>query len=386
MRTLTTTAAVHQPPPRESRTRPLRICFLIDELAVAGTETQMLALIRELDRAQFQPYLVLLRGESAASRALEPDCCPVLRLGVGSLTKPATLLQVRRLVRFFRREQIDVVQTYFPDSTYVGIPAAWLAGVKHRLRTRNNIGHWLTPLHRFLGRTLNCLTTATLANCHAARTALLAAERPRPESVIVLENGVDLHRFLSVTPPQEWSPSGPVRIGAVANLRPVKGLDVLVRAFLRLAPRFPGLTLHLGGEGEQRHDLEALVGEAGLTHRLKLPGQITDVPAFLGSLDIAVLPSRAEGMSNALLEYMAAARPIVATAVGATPELIEDGRQGLLVPPGDERVLAGAIADLLDNPASAVELAESARRRVRERYSRAAMIRRFESFYQTLRS
>ena len=78
------------------------------------------------------------------------------------------------------RERIDVVQAYFPDSSYFGIPAAWLAGVAHRLRTRNNVGHWLTPLHRRLGRMLNVFTTQTLANCEAARQALLAAEQPRP--------------------------------------------------------------------------------------------------------------------------------------------------------------------------------------------------------------
>jgi len=102
---------------------------LIDELAAAGTETQLLALVRRLDRRRVQPSLCLLRGDSAASRALEPADCPVLRLGVGSLRSPATLVRAWRLARFLRRERIDVLQVYFPDSTYFGVPVAWLAGV-----------------------------------------------------------------------------------------------------------------------------------------------------------------------------------------------------------------------------------------------------------------
>src|SRR5262249_17153868 len=158
--------------------------------------------IRHLDRRRVQPYLALLRGGGPRSRALEPDCCPVLRLGVGSLLRPGTVMKALRFIRFLRRERIDVVQTYFPDSSYLGVPAAWPAGVRPRVRTPNNVGHWVPPAHRLLGRALNVLTTASVANCAAARRSLLADEGPRPESVLVLENGVDLERFLALDLPE----------------------------------------------------------------------------------------------------------------------------------------------------------------------------------------
>src|SRR4051794_10638623 len=104
------TTALREPVVRSRGTAgrpPVRVCFLIDELATAGTETQLLALIRGLDRGRVRPYLCLLRGESAASGALEPDCCPVLRLGVGRLRSPATLLNAWHFARFLRRERID---------------------------------------------------------------------------------------------------------------------------------------------------------------------------------------------------------------------------------------------------------------------------------------
>ena len=175
----------------EAAPAPVRVCFLIDELATAGTETQLLALIRRLDRARVQPYLCVLRGAGQVSRSLEPDDCPVWRLGVGSLCRPATLIQAIRFSRFLRRERIDVVQAYFPDSSYFGLPTAWLAGVPHRLRTRNNLGHWLTPLHRRLGRLLHYVTTGTVVNCGAAKDALIAAEGTHAKTVTILENGVD---------------------------------------------------------------------------------------------------------------------------------------------------------------------------------------------------
>ncbi|MFO0881182.1 MAG: glycosyltransferase [Gemmataceae bacterium] len=359
---------------------PVRVCFLIDELATAGTETQLLALIRHLDRSRVTPYLVLLRGEQPASRALEPDSCPVLRLGVGSLRHPATVFRAWRFVQFLWRERIDVVQAYFPDSSYFGVPVSWLAGVRYRIRTRNNIGHWMTPLHRRLGRALNRLTTRTIANCAAARDALVRDEQTPNERVVVMENGVDLDRFLAIPPLRETGST----VGAVANLRPVKGLDVLVEAARMLRDSHPQATFQVAGEGEARPALEQQIQAADLGGRFRLPGAQRDVPGFLGQLDVAVLSSRAEGMSNAVLEYMAAGRPIVATATGATPDLLRDGVDGLLVPPGDAAALAGAIGRLLTDRDLARRLGDSARARVAARFSRAAMVQRFEQFYLDL--
>jgi hypothetical protein len=148
---------------------------LIDRLTTAGTETQLLALIQRLDRRRVQPYLCLLHGESDESRALEPEDCPVLRLDVASLRHPGTLVRAWRFARFLQRERIDVLQAYFPDSTYFGVPAAWLAGVPRIVRTRNNLGYWMTPWHRRLGRLCNRVADVLVVNCEAA----LSMERIR---------------------------------------------------------------------------------------------------------------------------------------------------------------------------------------------------------------
>ena len=361
--------------------RAIRVCFLIDRLTRGGTETQVLALIRALDRRRVEPALVLLDGADAESQSLEPTDCPVLRLGLKSLHKPATFTAAAKVTRFWRDHGTDVVQVYFLDSAYLGVPLARLAGVRRVVRVRNNLGHWLTPKHRWLGRVVGRLADVTLTNCEPARQALLSAEGGPAGKVVVLENGVDLDDFTALPP----AANGPVpRIGVVANLRPVKGVDVFIRAADRLAAEFPVATFHIAGQGEQQAELERLIADLRLTSRVVLHGAVSDVSAFLATLDVAVLPSHAEGMSNAVLEYMAAGRPIVATDVGANGHLLGGGEFGVLVPPGDPAALAAGIGRLLTNPNGAAKLAAAARRHVQDRYSRDAMRRRFEDFYERL--
>jgi glycosyltransferase involved in cell wall biosynthesis len=357
---------------------------MIDELSVAGTETQLLALIRHLNRNAVLPFLCLLNGKSASSRALEPRNCPVSRLGIRSLHHPSTFFKMLQLARFLRQQRIDVMQVYFPDSTYVGVAAARLAGVPHSVRVRNNLNHAISPAHRILNRFYNRLATRTAANCESCRTTVVTKEYVPPASVQVLENGVDLDRFLDVPTYRGPNAGTARRIGVVANLRPVKGLEVFVRAAALIAARHANVHFEVAGEGDLQAALEEQAGVAGLAEQFHLHGSIRDIPAFLARLDMAVLSSLSEGMSNAVLEYMAAGRPIVATAVGATPRLLQDGVHGLVVPPNDPHALAAAMNRLLCDLPLASRLASAARRRAREEFSREAMVRRFEVFYQRL--
>lgn len=357
------------------RPRPVRVAFVIDRLSRAGTESQLLALIRGLDRERVEPSLVLLDGAGPESRALEPADCPVIRLGVARLASRAAVVAARRLARAWAVRRPDVVQAYFLDSAYFAAAVARWCRVPRVVRVRNNLGYWLTRRHRLFGRLVRPLVDVTLTNTLAGREQL---ER-EGERAAVFENGVDLDRFPGVRPVDVTKPV--VRVGCVANLRPVKNLDGFLRAARRVCDRFPRVVFEVAGDGPERAELERLRDTLGLGGRFVFRGPVANVPGFLAGCELAVLSSHSEGMSNAVLEYMAAGRAVVATAVGATPDLLDGGRCGLLVPPGDEAALADAVARLLGDPGLAAELGANARRRAEREYSRAAMVRRFEAFY-----
>jgi glycosyltransferase involved in cell wall biosynthesis len=361
---------------------PVRVCFMIDRLSRAGTESQLVALIRGLDRTQVRPSLVLLDGEDDLSRALEPADCPVIRLGVRKLASARTVTAARRLRAFWREQRPDVLQVYFLDAAYLGAPLAKLCGVKKVLRVRNNLGYWLTPRHRLMGRLVRPFVDATLTNTEQGKEQLVARDGLRPGGVVVLENGVDTGRFRRFMLPDTSKRA--VRVGCVANLRAVKNIDGLMRAAKLALEKHPRLVFEVAGDGEERGSLEKLHAELGLGDRFVLRGSVTDVASFLRSMDVAVLPSHSEGMSNALLEYMAAGRAVIATDVGANAKLLQDGKCGLLVPAGDEAALVNALGELLANPLRAAGLGAAARRRAESDFSRDAMRKRFESFYRDL--
>jgi glycosyltransferase involved in cell wall biosynthesis len=273
------------------------------------------------------------------------------------------------------------VHTFFPDSTYFGVPLACAAGVPRVVRSRLNIAPPAGRLHRWLTRWTTRLTDATFANCAACRTAAMEYDGDNPASIQVIENGVELARYGKRGP----NAAGPTpRVGLVANLRQPKDPETFVRAARLVLETRRDASFFLAGEGELRPALAELIHALNLDGRVVLLGTVADVPAFLARLDVAVLCSRLEGLPNAILEYMASGLPIVATSVGGIRQLLEDGTTGLLIPAGAPELLATAILRLLSDHDLAERLGQAARQQAAERYSATARARRFESFYRQL--
>jgi L-malate glycosyltransferase len=371
-------------PTRTPRSGPVSACFVIDRLDRAGTETQLLALLRHLNRDRVRPSLCLLHDDGAPAWALRLPDCPTLNLGLRRLRSVQAVRAAGRLAAFWRRHRVEVVQTYFLDSTYFAVPLARACGIRHIVRVRNNAGYWLTNRHRRLGRLVGRLAHVTLTNSADAGRGVIEAEDLSPDRVRVIENGVDVERFGTLPVPDPTRPV--VTVGAVANLRPVKNIDGLIRVAADICRNDGRVRFEVAGEGEQRSALEAQVRAAGLDGRFVLRGVVTDVPEFLGGIEVAVLPSHSESMSNALLEYMAAGRAMVATDVGANGAVVRHEREGLIVPAGDEAGLAAAIRRLLAQPGLARRLGTAARQRAEIHFSRPARVRRFEDFYESLKT
>lgn len=370
--------------------RPLRVCFVIDRLYPAGIELQLLLLIKRLDRSRVVPMLCLLDGTDEQTQSLEPKECPVIRLGVRHLCRPSSIAPAFRLASFLRRERVDLVHPLFPDSLYFGTIVAKLSGVPCVAGFQVSIGYWMTTRDRWFGRLVNRWVDATVANCEACRQAVVRDWRVPPDSVTIIPNGVDLTRFEQGAMGYEQGgtsrgsaaeSSKLQRVGIVANLRPIKNIELFVRAAGELATEHPRASFEIAGEGESRGSLQALIESLGLSGRVVLRGSVADVPAFLRSLNVAVLCSLSEGSPNAIMEYMAAGLPTVATDVGGNSELVEHEVTGLVVPSGDHRRLAGAIDRLLRDPAFAARLGQNARQRAFAHYGVDAQARRYEDFY-----
>ncbi|MBY0459582.1 MAG: glycosyltransferase, partial [Gemmataceae bacterium] len=240
---------------------PVRVCYLIDRLSRAGTETQLLALIRNLDRTKVEPTLALLDGTDDLSRALEPADCSVIRLGVRKLLSAKAADAARRLRAFWKEHRPDVLQVYFTDSAYFGVPLAKLCGIRKVLRVRNNLGYWLTRRHRVMSRLMRPFVDSTLTNSEPGRLALVERDGAAPGSVEVLENGVDTARFRRFLLPD--TSKKVVRVGCVANLRAVKNIEGLMRAAKLALEQFPHLVFEVAGDGEQRDELARLHAALG---------------------------------------------------------------------------------------------------------------------------
>jgi glycosyltransferase involved in cell wall biosynthesis len=209
-----------------------------------------------------------------------------------------------------------------------------------------------------------------------------------------LPNGVDVQRFQPLEPGarrllrRTWPDLPPEALLAlyVGRLEPVKGVDVLLRAWARLVGRETGRipVLALVGDGSQREHLARLSRELGIDRSVRFVGFSDQISDWLNSADLFVLPSRSEGLSNALLEAMACGLPTVATTVGGAPEAVEHGVNGLLVPADDDAALADALLQLIRDSGGARQLGESARRTTCARYSMEAMVDRYVKLYAEL--
>ena len=197
----------------------------------------------------------------------------------------------------------------------------------------------------------------------------------------MIPNGVDGRRFHPVDLPRD---SARFVVGTVGNLRPVKNHPLLVRACAELARRGVNLELRIAGEGDQREALPALAQSLGFADRLLLAGRTEDVPGFLNRLDVFVLSSDSEQHPNALNEAMACGLACIATRVGCVEELLDGGRCGPIVSPGDVDGLVAALDDLLADETRRRRFASAGRRRVCTCYSLETMVAAYEKMYRRL--
>lgn len=290
----------------------------------------------------------------------------------------------RRLRHAIRAATPDIVHIH--NAPWLkGTWAARLARVPAVVHSFHGLPTRLSSRDRYLMR-----AGARMTDAVAAVSAPLAdyamQELGMPSAKIrVIPNGVDVARFplnrAGALRPRLGLGAETLLVGLVARFDPVKDHATMLRAFATVAARVPAAHLVLVGDGELRTAIQAQVDQLGLQGRVHLLGIQRDMPSLLPELDLVTLSSRAEGLPMALLEAMAAGRCIVATAVGAIPELLSD-QAGVTVPPGDHDTMAGAVLRLLNDAGMRAQVGTRARERVAARYGMDTMVSAFEAMYE----
>ena len=371
---------------------PQKIVFLMDFYGGprAGTEVQLLDLLTGLDRRRFDPSLVVFRQAPGARDAREFPC-PVHVLGIHRLAHPRSWVRMVAFARLLRQRRVRLVHILFNDASVIGPPFCKLAGTR-TVVARRDMGFWYTPSVLHLLRLNRRFVDAVVTNSEAVRRNVLAYEGYPLQRTHVLINGHHPSRFLADPKPgfrkSLGIPKGHSTVLMVANLRPVKRHTDLLHAFARLRVRNAAVHLVLVGEGELETDLR------GLAARLKLDGRVhfiggtspSDVIPIIKQCDVGVLSSATEGLSNALIEYMACGKPVVCPNSGGSGELVRDGETGFLVNPGDVGALSDRISRLLADPVLAQTMGRRGREMFAGRFTSERMVAEYMTLYDRLLS
>jgi glycosyltransferase involved in cell wall biosynthesis len=368
--------------------QPLRILYTVNRMDVGGSQTHLVQVLRLLDRRRFEPMLCCLSGQGALLETAKQTGATVVSVGLGRLKSPAALGAVVRLARFIRRERVDIVHNYLLRANVVGTLAARLARVPLVLTSKRGC-HERRGLELAGARLSNRLADCVTTNANAVRDFVHDREACPLDKMVVIPSGIDTDHFAPL-PNGDYktrigiAPERPM-VGVVTRMRVRKGIEEFLRAMALVRERVPSACAAVVGDVTLDATLAALIRDLGLEGHLHLLGQRSDMPEVLSAMDLFVLSSHDEGMSNAIIEAMAMQKPVVATDVGGTGEVVQPGRTGLLVPPKDVTALAQAIAQLLTAPRDTVAaMGTTARALAVERFSARSMVRQMEDLYAHL--
>ncbi len=360
-------------PPRSART----IVLLTTAFAVGGAERVLIHVATGLKDRGWRVIVAAFESRGGqVSAELAVHGVEVIDLAV---SRHLAWLAVPSFAWRLRRLGADVVYTFLIHAHVVGRVAATVAGTPIVLSSQQVMA-WEGAFAERLNRITARWCTRVIAVSQRVETYLVREVGLPAWQVTTIPNCVDFSRF-DMAPPDFTQP---LVLGSIARLSPEKDHETLLRAFALVKQRRPDARLLLAGTGPERQRLERRVLELGLERDVDFLGHVVDVTAVLQRLHVFVQSSHVEGLPVAVLEALAAGRPVVAAAVGGNDEAVIDGVTGLLVPPVDPSALAHAILRVGDDPALAGLLGRQGRAHIEAHYSAAAMVDRTEKLLDAL--
>ena len=377
-----------------------RVAHIITRLDAGGAAANTLASVALLPEQGFDTALVHGRTGSDPERhcrtELETRRVPVRHLSsmVREVAPLRDLAAFCGLYRYLRRESFDLVHTHCSKAGAIGRVAARCAGLPcvHTPHGHVFYGYFgVFPTRFFVAaeRRLARITHRLVSLTDRETREALQRGIGVPSQYCTIPSGVPLQRFRESAADagtafrSHWQiPADALLVLSAGRLVPVKGFDILLRAFAGMTRPVAGVVLAIAGDGEKRGELEALAGELGIASDVRFLGRLPDLAPALGAADLFALASRNEGMGRVLAEAMAAGVAVAATRVGGIPELVRHGETGVLVPAEDPRALAEAMSVLARDAARRGELVRCAAASVYPRYDQSTMIERIAALYR----
>ncbi len=365
--------------------KKIRILHLISTLDVGGVQGQLLEVVKRMDRRIFENYVGTFSPGGKWEILYREEKIPVVIFKRGFRFDP---LLIWRIYSFLREKDIRILHTYLFTANTWGRLAGILASPSLIIASERNAIPWKKFPHLFLDYALSDFTHKIITCSEAVRELSIRRSRIPPYKIGVLYNGVDVEKFR----PRDKEecrekislPGGKKIIGSLGRIHPCKGYVYLLKAGKEILSLYPEVAFVIGGEGEEKKRLENQVKREKIEGNFYFPGYVEDRVSFLNSLDMAIFPSLYEGLGMSILEAMSCGIPVVASQTGGIREIIEDGKNGILVPPGEVRKLTQVILWLLRNPYKAKKLGEEGRRRIKEKFRIEKTVERLQELYLSL--
>lgn len=369
----------------------IKILYLIDKLAPAGTQINLLEIVKRLDRTRFEPKVIaLVSGGSLLEEYKAAGVEPIV-LNVKRAYGISGFKALFFLIKLMKNEQISIVQNHFLHADILGTIAARLAGVRTIITTRRDEGFWRGKRQMAINRLLNQFVTIVLANSEAVKKAVQMNEHVGSKRIKIIYNGVDLKKYDAFHAKRQETrrtlgiADDKIVVGMIATMKHrVKGHRFFIRAAQMAAHEFPQAKFLLVGDGPLRSALENYSNHIGVKKQIMFTGSRRDIPDLLNAMDIVCAPSLSEGFSNTILEAMSIGKPVVATNVGGNSELVLNEETGFLVRPRDAKAIATKLLVLLQNKKLCSEMGKAGRQRVTNEFQMDHMMKRYETFYQDL--
>jgi len=362
-----------------------RIAWVIPTLSVGGTEIQLLHLMQGL-KDEFELTLVCTRGAGALIGDAR-RCGAYVRVveTLGGWDPTLTT----KLERQFRAHTPHIVHTFLFGFDYWANIAARRAGARVIISSRRELAHWQRRRHIFIQRRGNRLVDAIIANSNAVRDSAIRRENADPARFHVIRNGIRAENFQTNLPKAACRerfriPPRAEVVGMIANFSPVKDHKLFVDMAAIIATQRQAAHFLLVGAGPTLEPTLRYIEQRGLLGRFHRLASLGDIAPLYAAMDVAVLTSEAEGSPNVIPEAMAAARPVVAAAVGGIPELIQHENTGILVSDRTPEAFATAVISLLDDASRREQLATAAKSWVLENITVEQMVASHRKLYKGL--